>query len=126
MASQRPRSGLSLATLAVALVLILVALFIVPMLLGSQLTLYDLYLVGGVVVFGFMALFILRMRRSFALANPAPNRVFEVVKCRQCSFKQIKNFTIGDYVTKTLGMCSQCNVANLFIDGIYGEPPQRR
>jgi|SRR6266568_5224722 len=59
-------------------------------------------------------------------AGAAPNRVFEIVKCKQCSFKQIKNFALGDYVTKTLGLCTQCNTANLFIDGIYGEPPHRK
>ncbi|HYY92119.1 MAG TPA: hypothetical protein VE955_09030 [Candidatus Dormibacteraeota bacterium] len=126
MASQRPRGGLSLGMLAIAILLLLVALFIIPYLFGPSFTLQDLYLVGGIFVFGFLALFMLRMRRSFALANPAPNKVFEIVKCRQCSFKQIKNFALGDYVTKTLGMCTQCNTSNLFIDGIYGEPPQRR
>ena len=83
-------------------------------------------LVNSMEKFGFVAFSLMRVRRSFALANPAPNRVFEIVKCKQCTFKQIKNFALGDYVAKTLGLCTQCNTANLFIDGIYGEPPHRK
>jgi len=49
-----------------------------------------------------------------------------IVKCPQCSFKQLKNFSVGDYVFKKLGMCTQCGVASLSITGIYYDGPTRR
>jgi hypothetical protein len=110
------------------IVLVLVgfyALYGLIQLNGSTIT-DGLYFVVAILALGFVGFSLMRVRRSFALANPAPNKVFEIVKCKQCSFKQIKNFAIGDYVTKTLGLCTQCNTANLFIDGIYGEGPQRK
>jgi len=94
--------------------------------LPNDFTLGTVYFVVAVLSFGFVAFSIVRVRRGYALANPAPNKVLSVVKCRNCTFKQLKAFALGDYVTKTLGMCTQCNAANLFIDGIYGEGTQRR
>jgi hypothetical protein len=85
-----------------------------------------LYLVVATLALGFVAFSFMRIRRNYSLLNPPPNRVFEIVKCPRCSFKQIKNFALGDYVTKSMGLCTQCNAANLFIDGIYGEGPQRK
>ena len=128
MASARPRSGPSIALMILYIVLVLVGFYALVNLVqvgGSPIS-EALYFVVATLALGFVAFSLMRVRRSFALANPAPNRVFEIVKCKQCSFKQIKNFALGDYVTKTLGLCTQCNTSNLFIDGIYGEPPQRR
>lgn len=94
--------------------------------LPNDFTLGTVYFVVAVLSFGFVAFSIVRVRRGYALANPAANKVLSIVKCRNCSFKQLKAFALGDYVTKTMGMCTQCNAANLYIDGIYGEGPQRR
>ena len=127
MAQQRPRSGPSLVLLVVSILLILFGFYTLNVAFAqSDYTLSVLYFMVAVLSFGFVAFSVLRVRRGIALANPAPNKVMEIVKCPQCSFKQIKNFTLGDYVTKTMGTCTQCNTATLFIDGIYGEGPQRR
>lgn len=130
MAQPRPRSGPSLVLLIVSILLILFGFYTLNVGLGAldsgDSFLGTLYFLVAVMSFGFVALSVLRVRRGIALANPAPNKVLEIIKCPQCSFKQIKNFTLGDYVTKTLGLCTQCNAATLFIDGIYGEGPQRR
>jgi len=85
-----------------------------------------LYLAVAVLALGFVAFSMMRVRRNYMLMNPPPNRVYDVVKCPQCSFKQVKGFAVGDYVTKSMGLCTQCNTANLFIDGIYGEGTQRK
>ena len=129
MAQPRPKTGPSLVLLAVSVLLILFGFYTLNIALatiGQDSVLGTLYFLVAVMSFGFVMFSVLRVRRGYSLANPAPNRVFDIVKCPQCSFKQIKNFSLGDYVTKTLGMCTQCNAATLFIDGIYGEAPQRR
>ena len=129
MAQPRPKTGPSLVLLAVSILLILFGFYTLNVALstiGQDTIVGTLYLLVAVMSFGFVMFSVLRVRRGYTLANPAPNKVFEIVKCPQCSFKQIKNFSLGDYVTKTLGMCTQCNAAKLFIDGIYGEGPKRR
>jgi hypothetical protein len=85
-----------------------------------------LYLVVATMALGFVVFSVMRVRRNYSLLNPPPSRVYDVVKCPQCSFKQVKTFAVGDYVTKSMGQCTQCNTANLFIDGIYGEGPLRK
>ena len=127
MAQKRPRSGPSLVLLIVSILLILFGFYTLNVAFAqSDITLSVLYFMVAVLSFGFVAFSVMRVRRGIGLANPSPNKVMEIVKCPQCSFKQIKNFSLGDYVTKTLGTCTQCNTATLFIDGIYGEGPQRR
>ena len=128
MASPSPRRGPSILLMAVYFVLVLVGLFALANLVtfgGSAIT-QTLYFVVATLALGFVVFSLMRVRRSMLLTNPAPNKVFDIVKCPQCSFKQIKNFAIGDYVTKRLGLCTQCNTANLVIDGIYGEAPSRK
>jgi hypothetical protein len=129
VASQRPRSGPSILLMVLYLAFAIIGLYALYGLVqsGSGFGIVELlYLAVATLALGFVAVSMMRIRRNYALLNPTPNRVFEIVKCPQCSFKQVKNFTIGDYVTKTMGLCTQCNVANLFIDGIYGEGPQRK
>ena len=128
MASPSPRRGPSILLMVVYFVLVLVGLFALANLVtfGGSAVSQTLYFVVATLALGFVVFSLMRVRRSMLLANPAPNKVFDIVKCPQCSFKQIKNFTMGDYVTKSLGLCTQCNAANLFIDGIYGEAPSRR
>ncbi len=114
--------------MVVYFVLVLVGLYALFGLVqfGGSLITETLYFVMATLALGFVAFSLMRVRRSMMLANPQQNRVFDIVKCPQCSFKQIKNFAVGDYVTKSMGLCTQCNAANLVIDGIYGEPPGRR
>ena len=127
MAQPRPRGGPSVVLLIVSILLILFGFYTLRAALEEQDPILSLLLFTvAVMSFGFVGFSFLRVRRGYALANPAPNKVLSIVKCPQCSFKQIKNFAFGDYVTKTLGLCTQCNAATLFIDGIYGEGSQRR
>jgi hypothetical protein len=129
VASQRPRSGPSILLMVLYLAFAVIGLYALYGLVqsGTGSPIIELlYLAVATLALGFVAFSMMRIRRNYALLNPAPNRVYEIVRCPQCSFKQVKNFTIGDYVTKSMGLCTQCNTANLFIDGIYGEGPQRK
>lgn len=128
MASPRPRRGPSILLMAVYFVLVLVGLFALANVFtagGGAIT-QTLYFVVATVALAFVVFSLVRVRRSMLSTNPAPNKVFDIVKCPQCSFKQIKNFAVGDYVTKRLGLCTQCNTGNLIIDGIYGDAPSRK
>jgi len=125
----RPRSGPSIGVMLISIVLIIVAFYTLNLELStfsSDVTLATLYFTVAVLSFGFVVLSVFRVRRGYALANPAPLKVMSVVKCPQCSFKQIKNFAVGDFVFKKLGMCAQCGVASLSITGIYYDGPTRR
>jgi hypothetical protein len=125
----RPRSGPSIGVMLISIVLIIVAFYTLNLALSTfstDVTLATLYFTVAVLSFGFVVLSVFRVRRGYALANPAPLKVMSVVKCPQCSFKQIKNFAVGDYIFKRLGMCTQCGVANLSITGIYYDGPARR
>jgi hypothetical protein len=129
VAQPKPRSGPSIGLMIISIVLVLLGFYTLNVALATlpnDFTLGTVYFVVAVLSFGFVAFSIVRVRRGYQLANPAANKVLSIVKCRNCSFKQLKAFALGDYVAKTLGMCTQCNAANLFIDGIYGEGPQRR
>ena len=129
MSQPRPRSGPSIGVMLISIVLIIVAFYTLNLALSTfstDVTLATLYFTVAVLSFGFVVLSVFRVRRGYALANPAPLKVMSVVKCPQCSFKQIKNFAVGDYIFKRLGMCTQCGVANLSITGIYYDGPTRR
>jgi hypothetical protein len=125
----RPRSGPSIGVMLISIVLIIIAFYTLNLALSTfstDVTLATLYFTVAVLSFGFVVLSVFRVRRGYALANPAPLKVMSIVKCPQCSFKQIKNFAVGDYIFKRLGMCTQCGVANLSITGIYYDGPTRR
>lgn len=92
---------------------------------GSDLTSSLVYLSVGVVSIGLVGMTILRIRRG-SLTAGIPPKVLSVVRCAQCSFKQIKSFAAGDYVFKGEGRCSQCGNESLFINGIYAEDLRRR
>src|SRR5256886_15399162 len=102
----------------ISIVLIIIAFYTLNLALStfsSDVTLATLYFTVAVLSFGFVVLSVFRVRKGYALANPAPLKVMSIVKCPQCSFKQIKNFSVGDFVFKKLGMCTQCGVASLSI-----------
>ncbi|TMI48783.1 hypothetical protein E6H17_02790 [Candidatus Bathyarchaeota archaeon] len=129
MSQPRPRSGPSIGVMLISIVLIIIAFYTLNLALStfsSDVTLATLYFTVAVLSFGFVVLSVFRVRRGYALANPAPLKVMSIVKCPQCSFKQIKNFAVGDFVFKKLGMCTQCGVASLSITGIYYDGPTRR
>jgi len=85
-----------------------------------------LYFSIAVLAFAFVFLSFTRMRRGIRIGAYTPVKVLSIVKCGQCSFKQIKNFALGDFVFKTLGKCTQCNVGDLSINGIYTEGPPKK
>ncbi len=129
MSQPRPRSGPSIGVMLISIVLIIIAFYTLKLALSTfstDVTLATLYFTVAVLSFGFVVLSVFRVRRGYALANPAPLKVMSIVKCPQCSFKQIKNFAVGDFVFKKLGMCTQCGVASLSITGIYYDGPTRR
>jgi hypothetical protein len=130
VASSKPKTGPSILLIVLYLAFAIIGLYALYGLLQSNsggITIVEvLYAAVAAMAIGFVVFSLARVRRNYSLMNPPPNRVYEIVKCPQCSFKQVKNFAIGDYVTKGMGLCTQCNVANLFIDGIYGEGPQRK
>ena len=129
MSQPRPRGGPSIGVMLISIVLIIIAFYTLNLALSTfstDVTLATLYFTVAVLSFGFVVLSVFRVRRGYALANPAPLKVMSIVKCPQCSFKQIKNFAVGDFVFKKLGMCTQCGVASLSITGIYYDGPTRR
>ncbi len=85
-----------------------------------------LYLSITVVAFALVALTVLRVRRGYSASGVLSPKVLSVVRCTQCSFKQIKSFSMGDYVFKAEGRCSQCGNTSLFINGIYAEDLRKR
>ena len=85
-----------------------------------------LYLSVTVFAFGFVMFSITRARRGYAIPFMTPSKVMSVVRCAQCSFKQIKNFAAGEYVFKILGTCTQCGKPSLFINEIYAEDIKKR
>src|SRR5260370_7143950 len=91
----------------ISIVLIIIAFYTLNLALSTfstDVTVATLYFTVAVLSFGFVVLSVFRVRRGYALANPPPLKVMSIVKCPQCSFKQIKNFSVGDFVFKKLGM----------------------
>jgi len=125
----KPRSGSSLALTILAVVMAVVGLYAIGLVFGGTITdpnVMILYVTVAVLAFTFVLLTMTRMRRGIRLGMYTPPKVLSIVKCGQCSFKQIKNFAIGDFVFKTLGKCTQCNVGDLSINGIYTEGPPKK
>lgn len=128
MAKPRPRAGPSIIFILVSALLAIVAAYSFGNAVFGQVddTLRLFYGVVFVLCFSFVALSMFRVRRGYSISSVVPYKVMSVVRCAQCSFKQIKNFTLGDYVAKTQGLCTQCGTGSLFINGIYTEGPPRR
>ena len=79
-----------------------------------------------IVTLGFVSFSILRVRRGFALMPLTGTKMLSVVTCTQCTFTQMKNFSLGDYVSKQEGKCSQCGNPTLFISGIFSEDLKKK
>jgi hypothetical protein len=124
----KPRSGSSLVITILAAIMAVVGIYTIGLALNANVdpTLQILYITIAVLAFTFVLLSFTRMRRGIRIGAYTPVKVLSVVKCGQCSFKQIKNFAIGDFVFKTLGKCTQCNVGDLTINGIYTEGPPKK
>ncbi len=123
-----PRGGPSIGLIIISILLVIVGAYSFQSALFVQtddVTRF-LFLVMFVLSFGFVIFSMRRVRRGYSITRVVPYKVLSIVKCAQCSFKQIKNFAVGDYVTKTQGKCTQCGVGDLSINGIYTEGPPRR
>ncbi len=106
-----------------------VGLYFIGLVFGGDITdpnIAILYVTVAILAFTFVLLTVTRMRRGVRIGAYAPIKVFSMVKCGQCSFKQIKNFVAGDFVFKALGKCAQCNTGDLSINGIYTEGPPKK
>lgn len=135
MAQAKPPGG---GSVTVRFILSLILAFVALYSLLALLTGYDfiqqkrlddatgsVYLSVAFVTFLLVVFNLVRTRRGFGLAAP-PSKVLSIVKCTQCTFKQIKNFAIGDYVSKAEGKCSQCGNQSLFVSGIFAEDMKKR
>lgn len=124
MSTGKPRGGSQVLPTVIALILVVVGLITLNLglsELSSDLPTAILYLSVAIVSFGFVSFSLMRVRRGYSIPFLSNNRVLSVVLCTKCTFKQIKNFTLGDYVFKQEGKCTQCGNTSLFINGIYSE-----
>ncbi len=132
MSTGKPRGGSQVLPTVIALIMVAVGLVTLNLgfasLSSNDLATAILYFSVAVVSFGFVSFSVLRVRRGFGFGMPylSNSKVMSVVKCTQCSFKQIKNFTFGDFVFKQEGKCTQCGNQTLFINGIYSEDLRKR
>lgn len=63
---------------------------------------------------------ITQMRRRMMVLRSLAIKVLSVVLCASCGFKVVRTFSSGDYVTKEVGKCQQCQGA-MRVDAIYAE-----
>ncbi len=130
MSSGRPTGGSVILRYALALIRVVIG--VVALNLGlSSLSDDDvpsalLWFSVVIVTLGFVSFSILRVRRGFSLMPLSSTKMLSVVMCTQCTFKQMKNFSLGDYVSKQEGKCSQCGNPTLFISGIYSEDLKKK
>ncbi|TMH95660.1 hypothetical protein E6H37_04920 [Candidatus Bathyarchaeota archaeon] len=129
MSQPKPRRGSSVVITILAAIMAVVGLYFIGLVFGGDITdpnIAILYVTIAVLAFTFVLLTVTRMRRGIRIGAYTPIKVLSIVKCGQCSFKQIKNFAMGDFVFKTLGKCTQCNTGDLSINGIYTEGPPKK
>jgi hypothetical protein len=76
-------------------------------------------------VYSFLGLVVMSM--GFALLNsgrpkeekPPPPTVTEI-RCKDCDFKEIRDFKKGDYILKTVeDACPKCQTTGMTIEGVY-------
>ena len=127
MSACRPRGGSIILRYALALILVIVGVVALNLGLSStDLPTQLLWFSVVVVSLGFVSFSVLRVRRGFSLLPLSNTKMLSVVLCTQCSFKQMKNFALGDYVSKQEGKCTQCGNPTLFISGIYSEDLKKK
>ena len=125
MSQSRPRAGPPIASMLVAILLAIIGIVTLNMgiseLNAGRFEAALSYLSVTIFAFGFVTFSTLRRRRGYGTPYLTPSKVLSVVRCAQCSFKQIKNFAIGEFVLKAVGNCTQCGNPALFINEIYAE-----
>ncbi len=130
MSTGRPQGGSQISRMVIAFILVAVGLVTLNLGLGSlysgDLPTAILFFSVTVVSLGFVSFSVLRVRRGYSIPYLSHSKILSVVLCSQCSFKQMKNFALGDYVFKQEGKCSQCGNSTLFINGIFSEDLKKR
>lgn len=130
MSSGRPQGGSTILRYALALVMVVIGVFALNLGINSlsdgDMPAALLWFSVVIVTLGYVSFSVLRVRRGFTLLPLSNTRILSVVLCTQCSFKQMKNFALGDYVAKQEGKCSQCGNSTLFISGIFSEDLKKR
>jgi hypothetical protein len=130
VSSGRPQGGSLILRYALALVLVVVGVVALNLGLGAlsenDLASALLWFSVVIVTLGFVSFSVLRIRRGFVLMPLSSTQMLSVVLCSQCSFKQMKKFTLGDYVSKQEGKCTQCGNQTLFISGIFSEDLKKK
>ena len=63
---------------------------------------------------------ITQMRRRMAVLHSLATRVLSTVLCSNCGFKVMRSLSSGDFVTKEVGQCQQCQ-GKMRVDTIYAE-----
>lgn len=63
---------------------------------------------------------ITQTRRRMSALHSLATRVLSVVLCSNCGFKIVRGFSAGDFVTKEVGQCQQCQ-GKMRVDNIYAE-----
>jgi len=125
VSQSRPRGGTPIASMLVAVLLAIIGIVTLNMgiseLNAGHFEAALSYLSVTIFAFGFVTFSTLRRRRGYGTPYLTPSKVLSVVRCAQCSFKQIKNFAIGEFVFKAIGNCTQCGNPTLFINEIYAE-----
>ncbi len=134
MSTGRPRGGSIIVRMIISLILVLIGLTAITAILSGQDPIQGgpldntrelLYFSVAFLSFAYVSFSVFRIRRGYSVSSLTPMKVMSVVRCAQCSFKQIKNFALGDYVFKAVGQCTQCGSPNLFINGIYTEDTKK-
>ena len=132
MSQSRPRGGTPIASMLVAVFLAIIGIVTLNLGItelgpgGGGFEAALPYLSVTIFAFGFVTFSTLRRRRGYGTPYLTPSKVLSVVRCAQCSFKQIKNFAIGEFVFKAIGNCTQCGNPTLFINEIYAEDVKKR
>lgn len=68
---------------------------------------------------------ITQMRRRMAVLHTLATRILSTVLCSSCGFKVVRTFSAGDFVTKEVGQCQQCQ-GKMRVDIIYAEEPKTK
>ena len=130
MSSGRPQGGSVVLRYALALAMVIIGVVALNLGIGA---LNDndtasalLWFSVVIVTLGFVSFSIVRVRRGFALMPLSSTKMLSVVACTSCNFKQMKNFTLGDFVSKQEGKCTQCGNPTLFISGIFSEDLKKK
>jgi len=90
---------------------------------GNEVVAGYLLLVGFVGV-SMSTYVLLQSRRRMARLKIETPPVVTTIECRKCGFKNVREFSRGDYVFKELELCQKCN-EKMIITAIYREVKEK-